>query len=200
MSWPTAHAAFVTHTATDLAEPLPVVCVLGIDETRRGKPKWEQDPVTGRWKVVADRWLTGIVDAHGTGGLLGHVDGRTSALVAAWLTAQPQDWRDQVTHVTIDLSASYLRAVTTALPHAVVVADRFHLIALANTMVTDVRQRATRDVRGRRGRKVDPEWANRRRLLTAHERLSARSFTRMWNHLVDAGDPGVQVLLAYTVN
>jgi transposase len=199
MSWPTAHAAFVTHTTTALAAPLPPVCVLGIDETRRGKPKWAQDPVTGRWRVVADRWLTGIVDAHGTAGLLGHVEGRTSALVAAWLNAQPQDWRDQVTHVTIDLSASYLRAVTTALPHAVVVADRFHLIALANGMVTDVRQRATRDVRGRRGHKVDPEWANRRRLLTAHERLSDRSFVRMWNQLVDTGDPGLEVLMAYTV-
>lgn len=31
------------------------------------------------------------------------------------------------THVTIDLSASYLKAVTDALPIAVVVADRFHL-------------------------------------------------------------------------
>jgi len=40
------------------------------------------------------------------------------------------------------------------------------------------------DLVDRRGRKVDPEWANRRRLLTAHERLSDRSFVRMWNQLV----------------
>lgn len=52
--------------------------------------------------------------------------------------------------MTIDLSASYLRAVTDALPHAVVVADRFHLVQLANDMVTEVRQHATRGVRGRR--------------------------------------------------
>ncbi len=67
-------------------------------------------------------------------------------------------------------------------------------------MVTDVRQRATRDVRGRRGRKVDPQWANRRRLLTGHEHLSGASFTRMWNELLHAGDPGLEVLVAYRVN
>ncbi|MDO5737459.1 MAG: transposase [Propionibacteriaceae bacterium] len=142
MSWPIAHAAFITHTAHALAAPLPAVCVLGIDETRRGKIKWAQNEQTGRWQVVADRWLTGIVDATGTGGLLGHVDGRASAKVIAWLEAQPRDWRAGVSHVTIDLSASYLKAVTQALPDAVVVADRFHLVSLANQTLTEVRQRA----------------------------------------------------------
>jgi len=89
--------------------------------------------------------------------------------------------------------------VTDALPGAVLVADRFHLVALANAMVTDVRQRVTREALGRRGRKADPQWANRARLLTGYEHLSATSFTRMWNQLIDAGDPGLQILLAYTV-
>nr|WP_229574912.1 ISL3 family transposase [Ornithinimicrobium avium] len=199
VSWPVAHAAFVDHVSPALSAPLPPVCVLGIDETRRGKVRWTQDPDTGRWQVVADRWLSGIVDAAGTGGLPGHVDGRASAGVKAWLLAQPDSWRAGITHVTIDLSASYLKAVTEALPDAVVVADRFHLVALANQTLTEVRQRATRDVRGRRGRKKDPEWAGRRRLLTAHENLSSASFVRMWNRLIDAGDPGQEVLYAYTV-
>jgi transposase len=59
--------------------------VLGIDETRRGKIRWEQDRVTGRWRVVHDRWHTGMVDAAGTAGLLAHIDGRTAAKVAEWL-------------------------------------------------------------------------------------------------------------------
>lgn len=199
VSWPVAHAAFVVHTAAALGAPLPAVCVLGIDETRRGKVRWAQDPDTGRWRVVADRWLTGIVDAAGTAGLLGHVQGRASAGVSAWLLAQPESWRAGITHVTIDLSASYLKAVTQALPDAVVVADRFHLVQLANQTLTEVRQRATRDVRGRRGRKKDPEWAGRRRLLTGHENLSVAAFTKMWNQLIDAGDPGQEILYAYTV-
>ncbi len=66
-------------------------------------------------------------------------------------------------------------------------------------MVTDVRQRTTREGRGRRGTTRDPEWANRRKLLTAHDRLSAYTFARMWNALIDQGALGVQVLQAYTV-
>ena len=156
ISWPLAHRAYVAHVEATLALPLPPVTVLAIDETRRGKPKWEQDPATGRWRVAHDRWHTGIVDAHGTGGLLAHIDGRTAAAVSEWIRSQPDPWRQGITRVTIDLSASYLRAVTEALRDAVVVADRFHLVRLANDMVTEVRQRATRDVRGRRGRTGDP--------------------------------------------
>jgi len=199
ISWPVAHRAYVAHVEQTLAAPLPPVCVLGIDETRRGKIKWEQDPATGRWRVAHDRWHTAVVDAAGTGGLLAHVDGRTAAKVAEWLLAQPDPWRAGITHVTIDLSASYLRAVTDALPDAVVVADRFHLVRLANDMLTEVRQRATRDVRGHRGRKKDPEWAGRRRLLTAHERLTPAAFATLWNSLIEAGDPGLEILHAYTV-
>jgi transposase len=199
VSWPVAHRAYVAHVDQLLAEPPPRVCVLGIDETRRGKLKWEQDPDTGKWRIAADRWHTGVVDADGTAGLLAHIDGRTAAAVTEWLKAQPDSWRAGITHVTIDLSASYLRAVTDALPNAVVVADRFHLVRLANDMLTEVRQHATRDVRGRRGRKRDPEWAGRRRLLSAHERLSPASFAKLWNSLLDAGDPGIEILHAYTV-
>jgi transposase len=45
-----------------------------------------------------------------------------------------------------------------ALPDAVLVADRFHTVALANDMLTQVRQqRVIRETQGRRGRKTDPE-------------------------------------------
>jgi len=199
VSWPIVHAAFVAHVDAELAAPVPAVCVLGIDETRRGKPVWARDEETGRWRIIADRWLTGIVDADGTAGLLAHVDGRTAQVVSDWLTDQPKAWRDNVTHVCIDLSASYAKAVADALPGAVLVADRFHLVRLGNDMVTAVRQRATREERGRRGRKRDPEWVSRRRLLTAHERLSPASFARMWNGLIDQGDLGIEVLHAYAV-
>jgi transposase len=199
VSWPVAHRAYVAHVEHALTAPPPPVCVLGIDETRRGKIRWVQDPATGRWRVAHDRWHTAVVDAAGTGGLLAHIDGRTAAQVTEWLLAQPDPWRAGITHVTIDLSASYLRAVTDALPDAVVVADRFHLVQLANQMLTDVRQRATRNVRGRRGRKKDPEWAARRRLLTGYERLTPAAFARLWNALIDAGDPGLEILHAYTV-
>jgi len=143
---------------------------------------------------------TGFVDAAGTGGLLAQVEGRTSAATIAWLNAQPESWRAAITHVSIDLSASYAKAVREALPAAVLVADRFHVGALANDMLTHVRQRVVRESCGRRGRKTDPAWAARRRLLTGHERLRPETFAMMWNSLIDSGDAGIQILQAYTVN
>jgi transposase len=108
-------------------------------------------------------------------------------------------WRAAISHVTIDLSASYAKAVREALPDAVLVADRFHLVRLGNDTVTAVRQRVIREHEGRRGRKVDPAWRVRHRLLTAHERLRPETFIRMWNNLVDTGDPGWDILAAYVV-
>ncbi len=48
--------------------------VLGIDETRRGRPTWEQDRQTGKWRMT-ERFETNFVDlgqGHGGGrGCLG---------------------------------------------------------------------------------------------------------------------------------
>ncbi len=128
--------------------------------------------------------------ADGVSWPVAHIDGRTTSCVAGWIAAQPDSWKKEVTHVAIDLSASYAKAVRDALPDAVLVADKFHLVALGNQMLTEVRQHATRAARGRRGRKEDPEWAARRRLLLARERLTGDAFARLWNALVDAGEPG----------
>ena len=139
------------------------------------------------------------MDADGTGGLLAQVEGRSSAATIGWLNAQPASWRAGISHVSIDLSASYAKAVRDALPNAVLVADRYHLVALANKTLTQVRQRVIRESQGRRGRKSDPAWAARRRLLTGHERLRPEAFAKMWNSLIDTGDAGVQILGAYVV-
>ncbi len=195
---PLCTTPFAARVEALLAAPLPPVSVLGIDETRRGTPIWAQDPDTKRWVLVCDRWHTGFVD-DAAGGLLAQVEGRTSAAAIAWLNAQPEPWRSGITHVTIDLSASYAKAVREALPDAVLVADRFHLVQLDNTMVTDVRQRVIRETEGRRGRTSDPAWNARRRLLTAHERLRPETFAKMWKSLIDTGDAGVAILAMYTV-
>ena len=83
--WGTVHAAVVNYVEVPLAEPLPAVAVLGIDETRRGKPIRARDPVTERWVLACDRWHTGFVDAAGAGGLLAQVEGRSAATVTTWL-------------------------------------------------------------------------------------------------------------------
>jgi len=64
---------------------------------------------------------------------------------------------------------------TRLLPNARLVVDHFHLVKLANDAVTRVRRRVIWEQKGRRGRKIDPAWTNRRRLLTARERLTRDS-------------------------
>jgi transposase len=116
--------------------------------------------------------------------------------VCTWLEARSQHWRDGIEVVAIDPCAAYAAAVRKALPQATIVVDHFHLVRLANDTLTAVRRRVTWDNRDRRGRKVDPEWANRRRLLTARERLSPPRFATMWNACIDA-DPTGQILGAW---
>ena len=50
-----------------LTEPEPT-SMQGIDETRRGKPRWERCSESGRW-VRVDPWDTGFVDLDGDQGL-----------------------------------------------------------------------------------------------------------------------------------
>ncbi len=190
VSWPTAHRAFVAHAEARLNEPEPVR-VLGIDETRRGKPRWEQCADTARW-VRIDPWDTGFVDLAGDQGLLGQREGRTGAAVIDWLSERSDTFRESVEYVAIDPAAVYASAIRTPglLPNVTIVVDHFHLVQLANDAVTKVRRRVTWDMRDRRGRKIDPEWANRRRLLRARESLSNKNFTKMWNAIVAEDDTG----------
>jgi transposase len=196
VSWPTAHRAFVAHAKTLLAEPEPVR-VLGIDETRRGKPRWQRCAASGRW-VRVDPWDTGFVDLAGDQGLLGQREGRTGAAVIDWLRERSDAFRTGVEYVAIDPAAVYAAAIRMPglLPNATLVVDHFHLVKIANDALTKVRRRVTWDLRDRRGRRADPEWANRRRLMRARERLSDKSFAKMWNAIVSEDDTG-QILSAW---
>ena len=193
--WHTVHDNVIAVAEEVLAGELAPVRVLGIDETRRGKAKWEHDPETGR-RVWVDRWDTGLVDITGVQGLLVQVNGRNSAVVIDWLAAQDPTWSAQITHVAIDLSTVYARAVRLGLPHAVVIADRFHLVKKANDMVDAVRRRVTWTQRGRRGRKIDVEWINRRRLLRGAERLTAPQRATLFAKLLSA-DPNEDIAAAW---
>jgi transposase len=93
-----------------------------------------------------------------------------------WLAERTPEFRAAIEVVVIDPHAGYAAAVRAALPDARVAVDHFHLIMLGNRAVTAVRQRVTRDVLDRRGRKTDPTWANRRLLL----RGANDSHNRRW--------------------
>lgn len=172
VSWPVVSAAFTAHAAQVLpAQPEPAE-VLGIDEIRRGRPKWEFDEAAQSWQTVVDRWHVSMVDLSGGQGLLGRVEGRTAQTVVDWLTERPKSWREQVRFVAIDMSTVFKSAVRQALPHAQLVVDHFHVVQLANATVTEVRRRVTIQVRGRRGRKRDREWQLRNRLTRSAARMS----------------------------
>jgi transposase len=178
VSWPVVAAAFTAHAQRVLpAEPDPVD-VLGIDEVRRGRPRWGWDEATGAWSSLVDRWHVGLVDLSGGQGLLGQVEGRNAQVVIDWLRERDQSWRDRVRFVAIDICTIFKSAVTQILPNATLVVDHFHLVQLANQALTEVRRRVTMQVRGRRGRKRDREWELRNRLT--------RSAARMRGEHVDA--------------
>ena len=195
ISWPVAHDAFVAHAEELLVEPA-APAVLGIDETRRGRPRWQRD-TAGRWHRL-ERFETNFIDLAGDAGLLGQTAGRTGAAVMAWLDARGQAWKDAVQVVAMDPCAGYRAAVHRALPHARIVVDHFHLVRLANQMVTEVRQRVAREQLGRRGRRYDPAWVNRRLLLRAGDRLSTRALARLADTL-RRDDPTEEIAAGWAV-
>ena len=196
VSWPTAHKALVVAAARWLPEPEPTA-VLGIDETRFRSVRWILEGVTWR---RSDPWLTSFVDCtpgH-PGPLIGLAPGRTGGCVRDWLGEQSDAFRRRIEIVVIDPSAPYASGIRAALPGVKIAVDKWHLVALANTMVTEVRQRVTRDLLGRRGTVAEPIWVNRRLLLTGAEHLSAKQWNRLWRSF-DSCDPTKEVQAAWAV-
>ena len=187
----TVLAAAVLLTDPDLVR----VRRLGIDEHRYRSVRFYRD-VHGGW-CRYEPWMTTLVDAD-TGRVLGIVDGRNSAGVGGWLSARSPAWRDGVEVVAIDPSAAFRRAIREHLPHAAVSVDAFHLVKLGNDVVTRVRQRVTRQAKGRRGRLVDPVWVNRRLLLRAGDTLTPAALTRLKATLA-ADDPTNEIGAGWAV-
>jgi transposase len=118
------------------------VAHLGIHEHRRGWPSWRKDTDSGEYVQLADRWHTCFYDLDGGQGMLRQVEGRTADDTAYWLVGAPQDWRDAVQVVAIDMCTIFLSAVRRMLPHARVAVDLFHVVQLAVKTAGDVRRRA----------------------------------------------------------
>jgi hypothetical protein len=83
------------------------------------------------------------------------------------------------------------------LPHATLVVDHFHVVQLANQVLSSVRRRVTAKLRGHRVRKDDPEYGLRRRLMRNRDDLTGEKFTDMWNRLIDLGQAGGEILAAW---
>jgi transposase len=197
ISWPTAQRALEAYAAQDLPEEPPRTEAVGIDETRRGKPVWRENPETGKWELVADAWHVGFVDAVGGQGLFGQVEGRNAASVACWLDSQSEQWKQAVKYVAIDLCPTFRAAVRTALPHATVVVDCFHVVQLAQRHLADLRRRLTWRQHGRRARKGDAIYTVRKLLRMNAEDLTAGQRSLLTAELTLMGTFGKQVLAAW---
>jgi transposase len=196
VSWPVSHQAFIGQAEPRLAAPLAPVTCLGIDEHRRGRPRWRIDEDTGEYLLLADRWHTCFFDLSGDQALLGQVEGRTADDAAYWLWQAGPAWRDAVQVVAIDMCSIYKSAVRRMLPQATLVADLFHVVQLAVKVTGDVRRRVVRRKYGRRGRSGDPEYGVKGLLVRNLEHLSPAQFAKVMGTLGDDRD-GQEILAAW---
>lgn len=196
LSWPCVHRALVALAARMLPQP-PPVRVLGIDETRARSVRWVL--AEAGW-ARTDPWMTSFVDAdtHTPGVLLGLAPGRSGGCVRHWLNEQSSAFRQGIELVVIDTSAPYAAGIRAALPQAKIAVDKWHLVALANDMLTQVRQRVTRERLGRRGTSADQVWVNRNLLLTGYEHLSQKQRAKLVATLA-AEDPTNEIGAAHAV-
>jgi hypothetical protein len=194
VSWPVAHGAFAARADPLLEQPPAPVAHLGIDEHRRGRPRWRLDEESGQYVQLADRWHTCFFDLSGGQGLLGQVEGRTADDTAYWLAGATPAWRDAVQVVAIDMCSIYASAVRRMLPRAQLAADLFHVVHLAVKMTGDVRRRVVRGKYGRRGRSGDPEYGIKSLLVRNLEHLSPGQFAKVTGIL--GSDPAGQEIAA----
>ena len=198
VSWPTAMrqltGALAAQVARAAARPA-LVHSLGIDEHRFRSVRWYRDEKQV-WRRV-EPWMTTFTNLA-TGHVIGVVDGRDCAAVKTWLKTQPRWWRHRVAVVAIDPSAAFRSAVRTLLPKARVSVDHFHLVKLANDMVTQVRRRVSWDRHDRRGRATDLTWANRLLLMRGYDTLSERGQAKLRTVLA-TDDPTSEIGAAWGV-
>lgn len=178
VSWATVMGAVREHGTPRVDDPARLAGVreLGVDETAF---------LAGNHRHPT-LFVTGLVDVA-AGRLLDVVDGRSGAVLSAWLTARGPDWRDAIKVAVLDPFRGYKTALDARLPDATVVLDAFHVTRLGLTALDEVRRRVQQQTLGHRGLRDDPLYRIRRVLRRGAERLTDRAWQRLLDGL-DAGD------------
>jgi transposase len=196
VSWWLVNAVVIAAAAALPSADLLAATRLGIDEHRYRSVRWFKNQDTGKWSRY-EPWMSTIVDVD-TGQVLGIVNGRDSRGIGAWLKARPDAWLASIETVGIDPSAAFRKALREHLPDAAVSVDCFHMIKLANDMLTQVRQRVSREQNGRRGLKTDKAWAHRQLLLRGYDTLSEAGKKRL-DDVFATDDPSQELVAAWGV-
>jgi transposase len=84
------------------------------------------------------RYLTTVAD-HATGAIVWCAPGRNSATLQGFFD-QLGDHKDSIRAVSIDMSGEYQRAIRTAVPHAQICFDPFHVVRLGARATDQVRR------------------------------------------------------------
>jgi transposase len=96
------------------------------------------------------------------------------------------------------MSRVYAAVYSAMLPKAAQVVDPFHAISLANRALDAVRRRVQNEQLGHRGYRDDPLYRARRILLMGEEKLDDDATARLTS-LLELGDPGGEVAIAYRI-
>jgi transposase len=145
--WHTVNDAVLSYGEALLADPCRFgeVSFLGLDETAflRQAPYYQT------------QFTTSIVDV-GNGQLLDVVPGRKAEEPTTWLKKQGEAWLQNIKAGALDLSGPYRKVFNDTVPHATLVADKFHVIKHANSKLDECRRRVQNEQLGHRGHKDDP--------------------------------------------
>ncbi len=158
------------------------VARLGLDET----------VMSAAGRLRRRRYVSAAVDAA-TGQVPGVFDGRDAADVGRWLASQPPQWLAGIEVVCCDPHEGYRSGIARArrdghlAAEALIAADAFGIVRLANQALDSARRRVQNEITGHRGRKNDPLYQIRKLLLTGAERLDAAGWAKMLTAL-DAAD------------
>jgi transposase len=186
--WHTVNDAVIAYGTALVDDDLDRIgqpVAVGLDETLFNK--------TGPFREQA--WTTAIVDVKQSR-LLDLVTGRDSVEPCKWFAKRTASWLAAIRWATLDLSGPYRLVYNKMLPHAVQIADPFHLVKLAMTMLDDVRRRVQNETLGHRGRKNEPLYRARRRMAMAVERHTEDSKKRLLE-VMATGDPKGEVTDAW---
>ena len=156
---------------------------IGLDETSFMRQAEQADYAT----TVAD------VEHHQ---ILDILPSRKYIDVAAWLDKQPKAWKERIRFGALDMSTTYAAVYSVMLPQAAQVVDPFHVISLANRSLDAIRRRVQieQSVIG-----VGVTTALSRPPVLLRAREAERRSLRRLASLLELGDPGAEVAIAYRV-
>ena len=132
LRWGTVKAIDVAHMSETISMPrtqtLSGIRYLGVDEVARAKG---HDYLT----LVYD-----LTPGENCGTLLWVKEGKDAAVLCEFLDALSEECAKGIEAVAIDMGLAYIAAVTSSLPHAAIVFDRFHVMQIFSKVIRNCRR------------------------------------------------------------